>query len=104
MKFILEYKKWKPSYEVGDVVLVEYWYLDEEDCSKHLYKELPLTPVKIIEKLSKLPSNKKIHFQKHQVSENITNFFKVTHNIPNSKIKNAPDEIIKSVDIIDYHR
>jgi hypothetical protein len=85
MKFILEYKKWKPSYEVGDVVLVEYWYLDEEDCSKHLYKELPLTPVKIIEKLSKLS-------------------FKVTHNIPNSKIKNAPDEIIKSVDIIDYHR
>ena len=85
MKFILEYKKWKPSYEVGDVVLVEYWYLDEENCSKHLYKELPLTPVKIIEKLSKLS-------------------FKVTHNIPNSKIKNAPDEIIKSVDIIDYHR
>lgn len=85
MKFILEYKKWKPSYEVGDVVLVEYWYLDEEDCSKHLYKELPLTPVKIIEKLSKLS-------------------FKVTHNIPNSKIKNAPDEIIKSIDIIDYHR
>lgn len=86
MKFILEYKKWKPSYEVGDVVLVEYWYLDEEDCSKHLYKELPLTPVKIIEKLSKSRS------------------FKVTHNIPNSKIKNAPDEIIKSIDIIDYHR
>lgn len=85
MKFILEYKKWKPSYDVGDVVLVEYWYLDDEDCSKHLYKELPLTPVKIIEKLSKLS-------------------FKVTHNIPNSKIKNAPDEIIKSVDIIDYHR
>lgn len=85
MKFILEYKKWKPSYEVGDVVLVEYWYLDDENCSKHLYKELPLTPVKIIEKLSKLS-------------------FKVTHNIPNSKIKNAPDEIIKSVDIIDYHR
>ena len=85
MKFILEYKKWKPSYEVGDVVLVEYWYLDEEDCSKHLYKELPLTPVKIIEKLSKLS-------------------FKVTHNIPNSKIKNAPDEVIKLNDIIDYHR
>lgn len=85
MKFILEYKKWKPSYEVGDVVLVEYWYLDDENCSKHLYKELPLTPVKIIEKLSKFS-------------------FKVTHNIPNSKIKNAPDEIIKSVDIIDYHR
>jgi len=85
MKFILEYKKWKPTYEVGDTVLVEYWYLDDEKCSPHLYKELPLTPVKIIEKLSKLS-------------------FKVTHNIPNSKIKNAPDEVIKLNDIIDYHR
>jgi hypothetical protein len=85
MKFILEYKKWKPTYEVGDTVLVEYWYLDDEECSPHLYKELPLTPVKIIEKLSKVS-------------------YKVTHNIPNSKIKNAPDEIIKSSNIIDYHR
>jgi hypothetical protein len=85
MKFILEYKKWKPTYEVGDTVLVEYWYLDDEECSSHLYKELPLTPVKIIEKLSKVS-------------------YKVTHNIPNSKIKNAPDEIIKSNNIIDYHR
>ena len=85
MKFILEYKKWKPTYEVGDTVLVEYWYLDDEKCSSHLYKELPLTPVKIIEKLSKVS-------------------YKVTHNIPNSKIKNAPDEIIKSSNIIDYHR
>ena len=32
MKFILEYKKWKPTYEVGDTVLVEYWYLDDEEC------------------------------------------------------------------------
>lgn len=85
MKFILEYKKWKPTYEVGDTVLLEYWYLDDEKCSSHLYKELPLTPVKIIEKLSKVS-------------------YKVTHNIPNSKIKNAPDEIIKSSNIIDYHR
>ncbi len=84
MKFILEYKKWKPTYEVGDVVLIEYWYLDD-DCSPYLKKELPLTPVKIIEKLSKVK-------------------YKVTHNIENSKIKGAPDEIIKSVDIIDYHR
>ena len=30
--------------------------------------------------------------------------FKVSHNVPNSKIKNAPDEIIKMVDIIDSHR
>jgi hypothetical protein len=85
MKFILEYKKWKPTYEVGDTVLIEYWYLDDEDCSPYLYKELPLTPVKIIEKLSRVS-------------------YKITHNIPNSKIKNAPDEIIKSVDIIEYYR
>jgi hypothetical protein len=85
MKFILEYKKYKPTYEVGDVVLIEYWYLDEDNCSPYLNRELPLTPVKIIEKLSKVS-------------------FKVTHNIPNSKIKNAPDEVIKSKDIIDHHR
>lgn len=85
MKFILEYKKWKPTYEVGDTVLIEYWYLDDEECSPYLYKELPLTPVKIIEKLSRVS-------------------YKITHNIPNSKIKNAPDEIIKSVDIIEYYR
>ena len=30
--------------------------------------------------------------------------FKVTHNIPESKIFNAPDEIIKSSDIIDNYR
>jgi hypothetical protein len=66
-------------------VLIEYWYLDDEDCSPYLYKELPLTPVKIIEKLSRVS-------------------YKITHNIPNSKIKNAPDEIIKSVDIIEYYR
>jgi hypothetical protein len=82
MKFILEYKKWKPTYEVGDTVLVEYWYLDDEECSSHLYKELPLTPFKIIE-ISK--SKRK---------------FKVSHNTPDSEIKNAPDEIIKSINII----
>ena len=30
--------------------------------------------------------------------------FKVTHNIPESKIFNAPDEMIKSSDIIDTYR
>lgn len=30
--------------------------------------------------------------------------FKVTHNIPQSKIFNAPDEIIKTSDIIDIAR
>jgi hypothetical protein len=44
-----------------------------------------VTPVKILEKLSKVS-------------------YKVSHNVPNSKIFNAPDEIIKSTDIIDFSR
>lgn len=43
-----------------------------------------ITPVKIIEKV------------KHS--------YKITHNIPDSKIQNAPDETIKSSDIIDKYR
>jgi hypothetical protein len=70
MKFILEFKSF---YDVGDIVLIEYWYNDM------------LTPVKIIEKLSKVS-------------------YKVSHNVPESKIKNAPDEVIKSSDIIDKKR
>lgn len=70
MKFLLEFKSF---YNVDDIVLIEYWYSDM------------VTPVKIVEKLSKVS-------------------YKVTHNIPNSKIFNAPDEIIKSSDIIDISR
>ena len=70
MKFLLEFKSF---YKEGDVVLVEYWYNDM------------VTPVKILEKLSKV-------------------YYKVSHNIPDSKIKNAPDEVIKSTDIIDFSR
>ena len=44
-----------------------------------------VTKVKIVEKLSK-------------------SSYKVSHNVPNSKIPNAPDEIIKSSDIIDFSR
>ena len=44
-----------------------------------------VTPVKIVEKISKVS-------------------YKVSHNVPNSEIKNAPDEIIKSSDIIDFNR
>ena len=44
-----------------------------------------ITPVKIVEKLSRVS-------------------YKVSHNVPNSKIFNAPDEIIKSSDIIDISR
>jgi hypothetical protein len=43
-----------------------------------------ITPVRIVEK------NKRT--------------YKVSHNIPESKIFNAPDESIKSSDIIDYYR
>lgn len=31
-------------------------------------------------------------------------FYLITHNIPESKIRNAPDEKIKSSDIIDFYR
>lgn len=67
MKFILEFKSF---YNVGDIVLLEYWYNDM------------ITAVKVVEKVSKTK-------------------YKVSHNIPQSEIKNAPDEIIKSSDIID---
>ena len=86
MKFILEFNSYKnPTYEVGDIVLVEYWYLDEPSCPPLLQKEFPYTPVKIVEKLSRVS-------------------FKVSHNVSNSKIKNAPDEIVKTHDIIDFAR
>ena len=86
MKFLLEFKSYKkPSYNVGDIVLIEYWYLDESSCPSSLHSNLSLTPVEIIEKLSNVS-------------------YKVSHNISKSKISNAPDEIIKSKDIIDRHR
>lgn len=44
-----------------------------------------ITPCVILEKISKVS-------------------YKVSHNIPDSKIFNAPDEIIKSSDIIDIKR
>ena len=70
MRFLLEFKSF---YKEGDIVVIEYWYNDI------------ITPVKIVEKLSKVS-------------------YKVSHNVPNSKIFNAPDEIIKSVNIIDFSR
>jgi len=70
MKFLLEFKSF---YKEGDIVVIEYWYNDI------------ITPVKIVEKLSKVS-------------------YKVSHNVSNSKISNAPDEIIKSTDIIDFSR
>jgi len=92
MKFILEFNSYKkPSYQVGDVVLVEYWYLDEPSCPPLLQREFPYTPVKIVES--------------HKENEEIPKFsFKVSHNVSNSNIKNAPDEIIKIKNIIDFSR
>jgi len=37
-----------------------------------------------------------------KILEKIKRSYKVTHNISQSEIPNAPDEIIKSSDIIDY--
>ena len=70
MKFLLEYKSF---YKEGDVVLIQYWYNDM------------ITPVKIIEKVSKRK-------------------YKISHNIEKSKIFNAPDEDINISDIIDFVR
>jgi hypothetical protein len=42
-----------------------------------------ITPVKILEKVGRR--------------------YKITHNIPQSQIFNAPDEIISTSDIIDYY-
>ncbi len=44
-----------------------------------------ITPVKILEKIS-------------------SKSYKVSHNISQSKIQNAPDEIVKTTDIIDKFR
>ena len=70
MKFILEYKAF---YKEGDIVIIEYWYNDM------------LTPVKIIEKVSK-------------------SRFKVSHDVEGSVIRNAPDETIKTSEILDKHK
>lgn len=70
MKFLLEFKSF---YNIGDIVLIEYWYNDM------------IVPCKVVEKISKKT-------------------LKVTHNIPESKIPNAPDEIIKTSDIIDKYK
>ena len=70
MRFLLEYKSF---YKEGDIVIMEYWYNDM------------LTPVRIIEKISK-------------------SRFKVSHDVEGSAIKDAPDEVIKTSDILDKHK
>jgi hypothetical protein len=85
MKFILEYKSYKPIFKVGDVVLIRYWYLKEEDCPGELRRKIPHTQVVIKEDLGR-------------------GRFLVSHNTSDSLLKNAPDEKIKNSDIIDHVR
>jgi hypothetical protein len=92
MKFILEYKAYKPEYKEGDVVLIKYWYLDEEDCPKNLKSKIAseneyglFTPVTI---------NKVLGSGK----------FSVSHNVDGSPFKGAPDEVISKSKILDHLR
>jgi hypothetical protein len=66
--------------------ILEYkkWF-DVEDIVwiEYWYEDI-LTPCKVLEKSG--------------------NKYLITHNIEESKIKNAPDEWIKSTDVIDYYR
>lgn len=76
MDFILEYKNF---YKVGDIVKIQYWY------KIIMPNGLPfITPVKILEKKG--------------------NKFLISHNISQSKIQNAPDEMIKTSQIISQFR
>ena len=61
-----------------------FYKVDDVVLIEYWYNHI-VTPVKIIEQTS-------------------SRSFKVSHNIPQSKIKNAPDEIIKTSDIIDVSR
>jgi hypothetical protein len=61
-----------------------FYNVDDIVLIEYWYGDM-VTPVKIVEKLSRVS-------------------YKVSHNVPNSKIFNAPDEIIKSSDIIDISR
>jgi hypothetical protein len=61
-----------------------FYNVDDVVLIEYWYGDI-VTPVKIVEKLSRVS-------------------YKVSHNVPNSKIFNAPDEIIKSSDIIDISR
>lgn len=70
MKILESFKSFK--IEVGDNVLIHYWWDDM------------ITPCEIIEKKGYS--------------------FLVSHNIEGSKIKNAPDEWVKSNEIIDIKR
>ena len=69
MEHLLEFKS---HYNVGDKVIIEYWY-DDRICIC-------------------------------EIKEKIGRKYKITHNISESEIKNAPDELINSKDIIDHYK
>jgi hypothetical protein len=60
-----------------------YYKIDDIVLIEYWYNDM-VTPVKILEKKG--------------------GYYKISHNIPQSKIKNAPDEKIKSSDILDIFR
>lgn len=85
MKFILEYKSYKPTFKVGDIVLIRYWYLKEENCPNELRRKIPHTPVVIKEDLGR-------------------GRFLISYDVEDSLLKGAPDEIIRKSEIIDHVR
>jgi hypothetical protein len=62
----------------------EFYKIGDKVLIEYWYNDM-ITSVKILERVSKVS-------------------YKVSHNVPDSKIYNAPDEIIKSSDIIDFSR
>jgi hypothetical protein len=70
MKLILEFNSFR--YNVGDIVLIKYWFNDM------------ITPVKITDKRG--------------------GYVTVSHDIKESKIFKAPDEKLKTSQIIDVYR
>lgn len=85
MKFIKEYKKYVPNFEVGDVVYIRYWYLKEEDCPNELRKRLQHTPVIL-------------------KSSNGRGKFLVNFDVEGSLLKGAPEMEVSKSEIIDHVR
>lgn len=73
MRYILEYSKF--AYQKDDIVLIEYWY--ESEYTKNI-----ITPVKIVERVNRMK-------------------YIISHDVENSLIRNAPNEIILAENIID---
>lgn len=84
VKFLLEYNSYSPSkkkFEVGDVVVITYWYLMEEDCPPALWKKIPTVRARIVE----IVSNQRV---------------RVSYDVDGSPLKGAPDSVIKKSKIL----